>query len=57
MRAELFPDALTTSIWVATHREMIGSTKARSVLTWLAEAIRRDADLFEGRAELGRPIG
>jgi DNA-binding transcriptional LysR family regulator len=56
VRAEVFPDSLTTSIWVATHRDMIGSTKARSILTWFAEAIRKDADLFEGRAASGLSV-
>ncbi|MBT6985208.1 MAG: hypothetical protein HN956_12740, partial [Rhodospirillaceae bacterium] len=45
-----FPETLTTSLWVATHKDMIASAKVQSILTWFVEAIRRDADLFEGRA-------
>ncbi len=49
VRAEIFPETLTTSIWVATHKDMRGSAKVQSVLTWFVEAIAKDADLFEGR--------
>jgi len=50
VRAEAFPESLATSIWVATHKDMIGSAKVQSILLWFVEAIRNDADLFEGRA-------
>ncbi|MBT4044890.1 MAG: LysR family transcriptional regulator [Rhodospirillaceae bacterium] len=50
VRANAFPETLTTSLWVATHKDMIASAKVQSILTWFVEAIRRDADLFEGRA-------
>jgi DNA-binding transcriptional LysR family regulator len=50
IRAGAFPDTLTTSIWVATHKDMIGSAKVQSILAWFTQAIRQDADLFEGRA-------
>lgn len=50
IRAEAFPDSLKTAIWVATHKDMIGSAKVQSILAWFTEALREDADLFEGRA-------
>lgn len=49
VRAEAFPQAMSTSIWVAAHKDMIGSPKVRSIVSWFTEAIRQDADLFEGR--------
>ncbi len=48
-RADLFPDTLTTSLWVATHKDMMGSSKVQSILTWFTDAVRGDADLYEGR--------
>ncbi|MDA1100781.1 MAG: LysR family transcriptional regulator [Proteobacteria bacterium] len=50
IRADAFPETLVTSIWVATHKDMFGSAKVRSILAWFADAIRNEADLFEGRA-------
>lgn len=55
VRATAFPETLSTSIWVATHKDMIGSAKVQSILTWFVEAIRRDIDLFEGRAAPASP--
>ena len=49
IRAEAFPEALSASLWVATHKDMAGSAKVQSILSWFTEAIRADADLFEGR--------
>lgn len=49
VRAELFPETLSTSVWVATHKDMIGSVKVQSILSWIIGAIRKDADVFEGR--------
>ena len=49
VRADAFPETLVTAIWVATHKDMIGSAKVQSILSWFVEAIRKDADLFEGR--------
>lgn len=49
VRADKFPETLKTYVWVATHKDMIGSRKVRSILSWFVEAIRGDADLFEGR--------
>jgi DNA-binding transcriptional LysR family regulator len=49
VRADCFPEALSTSIWVATHKDMIGSVKVQSVMSWFVQAIGKDADLFEGR--------
>lgn len=51
VRAEAFPEEMWTSIWVAAHKDMIGSSKVRSIVNWFTEAVRRDADLFEGRLE------
>lgn len=50
VRAEAFPETLATSIWVATHKDMIGSAKVQSILSWFVETIRNDADIFEGRS-------
>jgi hypothetical protein len=49
IRAEAFPESLSASLWVATHKDMIASAKVQSILAWFVEAIRGDADLFEGR--------
>jgi len=49
VRAEIFPEEMKTSVWVATHRDMSGSARVQSILTWFAEAVRKDADLYEGR--------
>ncbi|MBT3703194.1 MAG: LysR family transcriptional regulator [Alphaproteobacteria bacterium] len=49
VRAKKFPDGMKTSIWVATHKDMMGSTKVQSIISWFAEAVRQDTDLFEGR--------
>ncbi len=49
IRAEAFPETLSASLWVATHKDMAGSSKVQSILSWFAEAIRADIDLFEGR--------
>jgi DNA-binding transcriptional LysR family regulator len=51
IRAEIFPEAMETSIWVATHKDMIGSAKVHSIISWFAAAIGEDSDLFEGRRE------
>jgi len=56
-RADIFPDTLTTYIWVATHKDMINSNKVQLILAWFVEAIRKDADLFEGRYLPDQPIG
>lgn len=57
VRADAFPETMTTSMWVATHKDMIGSAKVRSILSWFVEAIRGDADLFEGRATANNKMG
>jgi len=59
VRAENFPDSLTSWIWVATHRDMSGSAKVQSILRYFASAIRGDADLFAGRVagESADPVG
>jgi DNA-binding transcriptional LysR family regulator len=57
VRADAFPEMLTTSVWVATHKDMIASPKVQSILTWFVEAIRREADLFEGRTGVNSPAG
>ena len=49
VRAEAFPEALSAALWVATHKDMVGPAKVRSILSWFVEAIRADANLFEGR--------
>ena len=49
VRADAFPETLATAIWVATHKDMIGSARVQSILSWFVAAIRKDADLFEGR--------
>jgi len=49
VRAEAFPESLFASLWVATHKDMAGSARVQSILAWFVEAIRADADLFEGR--------
>jgi DNA-binding transcriptional LysR family regulator len=49
VRAENMPGEMTTSIWVATHKDMAGSTRVRSIISWFVEALRQDADLYEGR--------
>ncbi len=49
VRADAFRETLSTSLWVATHKDMIGSSKVQSIIAWFAEAVRGDADLFEGR--------
>ena len=49
VRAEAFPEALSAALWVATHKDMVGSAKVRSILSWFVEVIRTDANLFEGR--------
>ena len=50
VRAESFAETLTTSVWVATHRDMIASAKVQSIVDWFVAAMRGDADLFEGRS-------
>ncbi|MDP6832969.1 MAG: LysR family transcriptional regulator [Alphaproteobacteria bacterium] len=49
VRAEAFPDSLSASLWVATHRDMARSARVQSILSWFVGAIQADADLFEGR--------
>jgi DNA-binding transcriptional LysR family regulator len=51
VRAEIFPDGMSTSVWVATHKDMTGSSRVQSILTWFVDAVRQDADLYEGRRE------
>ncbi len=48
-RADQFDEVLVTPVWVATHRDLSASVKVQSILAWFTDAIREDADLFEGR--------
>jgi len=49
VRVDVLPEEISTSIWVATHKDMIGSSKVQSIITWFVDTLRQDADLFEGR--------
>ena len=49
VRADNLPGEMTTGLWVATHRDMAGSSRVRSIMAWFVEALRQDADLYEGR--------
>ena len=48
-RAKNFPEGMTTSVWVATHKDMEGSSRVQSILNWFVDAVRQDTDLYEGK--------
>ena len=48
-RVDRFLDELTTGLWVATHKELVGSTMTQLVIDWFLRSLRDSADIFEGR--------
>jgi len=48
-RAPQFPVSLKTDIWVAAHADLVELDRIRYLMTYLANALRADAPLLEGR--------
>lgn len=55
VRVAPLPDDFTLDLWLLTHEDLRGTARIRALLDYIADALRSEADLLEGRRPANMP--